>query len=110
MISIVGIAGRQGVVELYGVNGAREVTMHGWFGQPAAFSMLSERPPCLIAVDASALSPDMVALLRDKGHAVVVMPSQRAKCKAKGRRSAKDVCRLALGLAALAKPLTQTLH
>lgn len=113
MGSIVAVAGAQGaveLVELYGLNGEREVTMHGWFGQPTVFSMLRDRPPCLIAVEASALPPDMVASLRDKGHSVVVMPSVRAKSLMRRRRSAKDVCRLVLGLTAWPKPYTQTLH
>lgn len=108
MISILGVAGTPAAVELYGLNAAREVTMHGWFDQPAVFSMLSQRPPCLIAIDAGALSSDVVALLLERGHAVVIVPALAPKSRKK--RSAKDVCRSVLGLAARSNPVAKTMH
>ena len=99
MICVLGVAGVQGAVEVYGVNSAREVTMHGWFVQNAGFAVLNERPSCLIAIDAGVLPDDMISELRDKGHSVVVMPATVLPSETKYRRSAKDVCQLAMGLA-----------
>jgi hypothetical protein len=99
MICVLGVAGVQGAIELYGVNASREVTMHGWFAQPTGYSVLSDRPPCLIAVDNDTLSSDMITCLRSRGHSVVVMPSAGLPSQSKYRRSAKDVCHLAMGLA-----------
>lgn len=99
MVCVLGVAGVRGAVELYAVNGSREVTMHGWFVQQAGFSVLSDRPPCLVAVDTGSLSDEMIRLLRDRGHTVVVMPSSSRSSRTSYRRSAKDVCQLALGLA-----------
>ena len=106
MICVLGVAGAKGSIELYGVNTARKVTMHGWFAQSMGFSVLSDRPPCLIAVDSDALSADIIAALQANGHSVVVMPAVGSASRqtaesgpAKYRRSAKDVCHLAMGLA-----------
>lgn len=109
MICVLGVAGVRGSIELYGVNTARKVTMHGWFAQSLSLSVLGDRPPCLIAVDADALSADFIAALQAQGHSVVVMPATGAapdQTATKGqagndtyRRSAKDVCHLAIGLA-----------
>ena len=99
MICVLGVASVQGAMELYGINASREVTMHGWFSQPAGYSVLSDRPPCLIAVDNDTLTSDMITGLRSQGHSVVVMPSPVLPRHVKYRRSAKDVCQLAIGLA-----------
>ena len=99
MICVLGVASVQGAIELYGVNASREVTMHGWFTQPTGYSVLSDRPPCLIAVDNDTLTSDMITCLRSRGHSVVVMPSSVLPSQVKYRRSAKDVCQLAMGLA-----------
>lgn len=110
MICVLGVAGVQGAIELYGVNGSREVTMHGWFAQPTGYSVLSERPPCLIAVDNDTLSDDMIASLRSCGHSVVVMPSTGLPSQSKYRRTAKDVCQLAMGLASSCPSTSQTIQ
>jgi hypothetical protein len=99
MVCVLGVAGVQGAVELYAVNAAREVTMHGWFVQNTGFSVLSDRPNCLIAVDAGVLPDEMIAVLRDRGHSVVVMPSTGLPSQSNYRRTARDVCQLAMGLA-----------
>ncbi|MEQ1696223.1 MAG: hypothetical protein ABL901_10340 [Hyphomicrobiaceae bacterium] len=99
MVCVLGVAGVRGAVELYAVNGSREVTMHGWFVQDAGFSVLSDRPPCLVAIDAGALPDEMIRHLRDRGHTVVVMPTIGRPSRSNYRRTAKDVCQLALGLA-----------
>ena len=99
MVCVLGVTGAQGAVELYAVNPSREVTMHGWFAQMTGFSVLSERLPCLVAVDSDALSDDMIAALRIKGHHVVVMPTVNRSAQSKYRRTAKDVCQFAMGLA-----------
>ena len=107
MICVLGVAGARGSIELYGVNTARKVTMHGWFAQSMGFSVLSDRPPCLIAVDSDALPADFIAALQANGHSVVVMPAAGSvpsaqtvqPSTAKYRRSAKEVCHLAMGLA-----------
>ncbi len=99
MVCVLGVAGIRGAVELYAVNGSREVTMHGWFVQSAGFLVLNDRPPCLVAVDAGSLPDDMIRHLRDRGHTVVVMPTVGRPSRSSFRRTAKDVCQLALGLA-----------
>jgi hypothetical protein len=99
MVCVLGVASVKGAVELYAVNTSREVTMHGWFDRNAGFALLSDRPPCLIAVDADCISSDMIAALRLMGHAVVVMPTTGKSNRSKFRRSAKDVCQLAMGFA-----------
>jgi hypothetical protein len=111
MVCVLGVAGVRGAVELYAVNGAREVTMHGWFVQDAGFSVLNDRPPSLVAVDAGALPDDMIRHLRDRGHTVVVMPTVGRPSRSNYRRSAKDVCQLALGLAdCMPEPAVRTLQ
>jgi hypothetical protein len=99
MVCVLGVAGVRGAVELYAVNSSREVTMHGWFVQHAGFSVLNDRPPCLVAVDAGALPEEMIVHLRDQGHTVVVMPTVGRPSRSSYRRTAKDVCQLAMGLA-----------
>lgn len=99
MVCVLGVVGVKGAVELYAVNGSREVTMHGWFVQQAGLTVLSERPPCLVAVDAGALPDAMIKHLRDRGHTVIVMPTAGRPNRSNYRRTAKDVCQLAMGLA-----------
>lgn len=99
MVCVLGVVGVKGAVELYAVNGSREVTMHGWFVQQAGLAVLSERPPCFVAVDAGSLPDAMIKHLRDLGHTVVVMPHAARTSRSNYRRTAKDVCQLALGLA-----------
>ena len=38
MVCVLGVVGVKGAVELYAVNGSREVTMHGWFVQQAGLA------------------------------------------------------------------------
>ena len=109
MICVLGVAGVKGSIELYGVNCARKVTIHGWFAQGMGLSVLSERPPCLIAVDTGALPPETIAALQDKGHRVVVMPGAapasidrtptEEALRTANRRTAKEICNLAIRLA-----------
>lgn len=98
-ICVLGVAGSETAVELYGVNVAREVTVHGWFQQSESFMVLANRPLCLIAVDAGALPCEFVDELRRLGHEVVIMPVPRSGGRASYRRTARDVCQLAVGLA-----------
>ena len=65
----------------------------------AGLAVLSERPPCFVAVDAGSLPDAMIKHLRDLGHTVVVMPHAARTSRSNYRRTAKDVCQLALGLA-----------
>ena len=98
-VCVLGVAGVQGAIEVYAVNSAREVTMHGWFVQDAGFAVLSRRPNCLIAIDAGTLPDDMILALRQQGHCVVVVPTTGLPRQSHYRRTARDVCQLAMGLA-----------
>jgi hypothetical protein len=108
MIYVLGVAGGRGAIELYGVNGSWEVTMHGWFNKLTGYSVLSSRPPCLIAADNDTLSSDMIDTLRERGHSVVIMPSSGLPSQSRYKRSAKDVCQLAMGLADTLGDVRQT--
>lgn len=114
MICVLGVAGIKGSIELYGVNSSRKVTVHGWFSQGMGLSVLIARPTCLIAVDAGALPAESIAELQSSGHRVVVMPvtgtadsGPVGKVQDHGpnhRRSAKDVCYLAIRLSEITTP------
>lgn len=97
-ICVFGIAGRECAVELYGVNAAREVTVHGWFQLIECFLVLAGRPRCLIAIDAGALPIEFIRELLRMGHGVVIMPSHRSAGRAQYRRTARDICHLAAGI------------
>jgi transposase len=99
MTAIFGVAGVDDTIEIYAVNNARENTLHGWFQEYSGFLVLSNHPPCMIAIDYETLSDEIIAGLRDKGHAVVVMPPRPIPCTKRSGRTAKEVCQLAVGLA-----------
>ncbi len=98
-ICVLGVAGSNGLVELFGLNTLKEVTVRGWFNQLTGYSVLMGRPPCLIAVDEKALPGELIGCLRAAGHTVVVMPSRTSPRPSSFRRSAEAICMLAMGLA-----------
>lgn len=98
-ICVLGVAGRESAVELYGVNDAREVTVHGWFQLDESFLVLADRPRCLIAIDAGALPTEFIGELLRLGHSVVIMPNGRRGDRPAFRRTARDICHLAAGMA-----------
>ena len=109
MISILGVAvSPAAAVELYGLNAAQEVTLHGWFDQSAVLTMLRHRPPCLIAIDAGVLPADVIVSLRESGHEVEIVPALTANGLEK--RRAEHVCRHVLDLPARASWVATMMH
>ena len=98
-ICVLGVAGSNGLVELFGLNTSKQVTVRAWFNQLTGYSVLMGRPPCLIAVDERALPAELIGCLRAAGHTVVVMPSRTLPRQSSSRRSAEAICMLATGLA-----------
>ena len=70
-----GMAVFDNVVELYGVDGAGTMTLHGWFPHATGISLLSNLPPCLIAVDGQAMPAALADSLQGMGHSAYVVPS-----------------------------------
>lgn len=105
-ICVLRVAGKEGAVELYGVNAAREVTVHGWFQLTECFLVLANRPRCLIAIDAGALPTEFIRELIRMGHTVVNMPSPKPAGRAHYRRTARDVCQLAVRITNVDGPRT----
>ena len=97
-ICVLGVAGCENAVELYGVNAAHEVTIHGWFQMTESFFVLVDRPRCLIAADAGVLPDEFVRELFRQGHCVVVMPASKRPGKKQNKRTARELCRLAVGM------------
>jgi hypothetical protein len=97
-ICVLGVAGCESAVELYGVNAAHEVTIHGWFQLTESFLVLADRPRCLIAADAGVLPDEFVRELFRQGHCVIVMPIPSRPGKKRHRRTARELCRLAVGM------------
>jgi hypothetical protein len=111
LICVFGVAGADHAVEVYGVNASREVTMHGWFRQSIGVCVLAQRPACLIAVDSESLSDELIGELRRSGHSVIVMPTTGLPSQSSYKRSAKDVCQLAIGLAgSYTRPQTRSVQ
>ena len=98
-ICVLGVASSNGLVEIFGLNTSKQVTVRGWFNQLTGYSILMSRPPCLIAVDERALPAELIGCLRAAGHTVIVMPSHTQPREFRSRRSAESICLLAMGLA-----------
>ncbi len=97
---VLGVAGSNDIIELYGINRGSAVVVHGWFQQSTGFAVLAGRSPCLIAVDALSLPDECVSELRRRGHTVIILPPTVTRSRSAYRRTAKDMCQLAMGLAA----------
>ena len=98
-ICVLGVASSNGLVEIFGLDTSKQVTVRGWFNQLTGYSILMSRPPCLIAVDERALPAELIGCLRAAGHTVIVMPTQTLPQDSRSRRSAESICMLAMGLA-----------
>lgn len=94
-ICVLGVAGKESAVEIYGVNAAREVTIHGWFQLSECFLVLANRPRCLIAIDADTLPSEFIREMLRLGHSVIVMPVAPSIASSRPyRRTAREICNL----------------
>lgn len=93
-----GMAVFEEFVELYSVDDAGAMTLHGWFPHAAGISILSNLPPCLIALDGQDVPDALADSLEGMGHAAfVVAPPIAAR---ENTRSAEDLWRIAMKVGA----------
>lgn len=98
-LCVLGIAGMEGAIEIYGVNTLREVTIDGRFDLEEFILVLAERPPSLIAIDADAPCTKFFLELIRLGHRVVIMPVPSISSSEQLPRTARDICRLVVDFA-----------
>ena len=89
-----GMAVFEEFVELYSVDDAGAMTLHGWFPHATGISLLSNLPPCLIAVDGQDIPDALADSLEGMGHSAFVVPAPIVDQET--ARSAEDLWRIAM--------------
>jgi hypothetical protein len=92
----VSVAGQ--MIEVCAMAPLGNVVLHGWFPKSVALAMLTNRPPCHIAIAGEPLSREVMAGFQARGHAAIVMSKLGMARTPKSGRVAADICRVALRL------------
>ena len=92
--TLLGVAVKTGVFEVYGLNRNHELALHGWFPKNAILGVLINRPLCTVALVEGSLPPSEIAVLEQWGHHLVIVPRRAPAYRAKGSYSAKALCQL----------------
>ncbi len=77
-----------------------DVVMRGWFPKAAALRIMSDRPPCHIAISGDPLPSDVIAGMQAQGHSAIIMSRAGTQRTTRSGQHAEDICRVALGYAA----------
>ena len=93
---VFGVTVDSGILEIYGVDSANAVTLHGWFDYRVGLAILASRTPCIISTQADDLPEEVLDALRAAGHGVITGPSHLRQHNSVGKVRAKFLCECAV--------------
>ena len=89
---VFGVTVDSGILEIYGVDPANAVTIHGWFDYSVGLAILAGRTPSIISAQADDLPEEVLDALRAAGHGVITAPSHPRQRNSHSKIRAKSLC------------------